>query len=316
MSVNILLVILIVIVTAFLGWIARRAWSAPNPLAKWAGVFFAGLLMLVSGLVAVLATVGMIKYYSHTGSPAPALKVEGTPEQIARGEHLASAFCVDCHSSNAEFPMTGGRDLATDLGMPLGKFMSANLTPAGPLKDWTDGEIFRALREGVDNTGQRLVVMPTTNVRYISDEDMHAVIAFLRSQEPVKGEESVPLDQPNLLAFIFTGANMIPVKPPVDGIISAPELSPAAEYGKFMVSFLDCKDCHGEDLSGGTSQFAPQGPSLRVVKGWTRDEFITTLRTGVDPAGNVLKPPMPWKSAGRLDDTELTALYEYLVSLE
>jgi hypothetical protein len=45
------------------------------------------------------------------------------------------------------------------------------------------------------------------------------------------------------------------------------------------------------------------------------EQFMTTLRTGKDPSGHELKPPMPWKSTGRLDDVELTALYEYLVSL-
>ena len=82
-----------------------------------------------------------------------------------------------------------------------------------------------------------------------------------------------------------------------------------------MTSFMECKSCHGEDLRGGTSPIGPQGPSLRLVKEWTEEEFIITLRTGVNPSGRELSPLMPWQSTGRLDDVELSALYQYLVSL-
>jgi mono/diheme cytochrome c family protein len=312
---NLLLVVFVFLLAVFFGWLASRAWLLKKPFLKWPAIFLAGLFSLLTLLIAVLAGMGLAQYYSPAGGPVPEIKVQGTPEQIARGRHLASAFCIDCHSTNADFPMTGGRDLAKDLAMPLGQFMSANLTPAGPLKDWTDGEIFRVLREGVDKDGQKLIVMPTTNARYMSDEDIKAVIAFLRSQEPVQSEGHSPLDRPNLLAFVLAAAKMVPEKPAVAGPIMAPKIAPTSEYGQFMVSFLDCKDCHGEDLAGGTSKLLPNGPSLRVVKGWTKEQFITTLRTGIDPGGNELKPPMPWKASGRLDDVELSALYEYLLSL-
>ena len=59
-----------------------------------------------------------------------------------------------------------------------------------------------------------------------------------------------------------------------------------------------------------------KGHSLRLVKNWTQDESINTLRTGANPSGRALSPVMPWKSTGRLDDVELSALYQYLISLE
>jgi len=57
------------------------------------------------------------------------------------------------------------------------------------------------------------------------------------------------------------------------------------------------------------------GPNLRVVQGWTREQFISTLRTGVDPSGHTMQPPMPWKPYSKMDDEELTALYAYLKNL-
>jgi mono/diheme cytochrome c family protein len=111
------------------------------------------------------------------------------------------------------------------------------------------------------------------------------------------------------------GANMIPDRPLVTEPIVAPKKEATAAYGEFMLSFLDCKGCHGDDLNGGTSPVGPKGPSLRLVKAWTEEEFINTLRTGVNPSGKELSPLMPWRSTGRLDDVELSALYQYLVSL-
>ena len=315
MLINVLLVLVVAAMAGFFGWLTRRASLVGNPFIKWIGIILAGLLTLIVGLVAVVAAIGLVKYYTPPSHPVQELKVEGTPEQIARGQHLAAAFCAGCHSTTADFPLTGGVDMGADLPMPLGQYVSVNLTPAGPLKDWTDGEIFRAIRDNVDKDGNRLVFMTNTNVRRISDDDVHAIIAFLRSQQPVEHATLTPPDHPTLLAFILTGAGIIPTPPPVEGPIVAPPIAPTAEYGKFMVRFLDCTNCHGADLSGGTSSFAPNGPSLRVVKSWTAEQFIATLRTGRDPDGQELKPPMPWKPTGRLDDVELTALYEYLVSL-
>jgi hypothetical protein len=157
--------------------------------------------------------------------------------------------------------------------------------------------------------------MSSTNVRYISDQDLFALIAFLRSQPPVEKETPLPPDRPNLLALIMTGASLIPEKPLVTEPILSPPMRASAEYGEFITSFLDCTSCHGNDLDGGTNLMRPQGPSLRLVKEWTEEEFILTLRTDVHPRGRELSPLMPWTSVGRLDNRELSALYRYLVSL-
>jgi cytochrome c2 len=316
MAVNLLILALIIGLAIFFGWLTRRAWRAENPILKWTGVVVGSVFTLIVSLVAVLSLVAIIKYYNPPHQAVKEMQVQGTQEQIARGQHLASAFCVECHSTTKDFPMTGGVDVGKDLPVNLGSFYSANLTPAGPLKDWTDGEIFRALRDNVDKDGKRLVMMGGTNVRYISDEDLMAIIAYLRSQEAVENQTPQPLDQPNFLALLMSGAGLIPDRPLVEAPIVAPKKEATAEYGQFMTTFLDCKSCHGAKLSGGDSPVGPKGPSLRVVKGWTQEEFIQTLRTGVDPTGHPLKPVMPWRSTGRLDDVELSALYQYLISLK
>ena len=316
MAANFLILILVIGLAILFGWFTRRSWRSGNPFLKWIGTLLSGLLTLIAVFVSALGLIGLFRYYNPPHNPVKEIQVEGTSELIARGEHLAAAFCVECHSTTRDFPMTGGVDLGLDLPINLGSYYSINLTPAGPLKDWTDGEIFRALRDNVDKDGNRSIFMAGTNVRYIADEDMLALIAFLRGQQPVEKQTPLPPDRPNFLALLITGANMIPDRPLVTKPILAPTKEPTAEYGEFMTSFLDCKNCHGDDLKGGTSPIAPKGPSLRLVQAWTKEEFINTLRTGVNPSGRELSPLMPWKSTGRLDDVELSALYQYLISLE
>lgn len=314
MFINILILLALIGLALGFGWLTRRAWRSYNALAKWVGSLLSGLLTVALAVVGLLAMKGLVMYYTPKYNPAPDLTIASTPEQIARGEHIASAFCIDCHSTAGEFPLTGGVDLADDLPVDLGSFISSNLTPAGPLQNYTDGELFRALRENVDEDGKRLLMMSGTNVRNLSDEDMLAMIAFLRSQEPVEHETPNPPDAPNFTALLLFGAGLFPDKELVQGEIVAPEKAATAEYGAFMMTFLDCKLCHGENLTGGDSPIGPAGPPLTHIKGWTEEEFISTFRTGVTPNGNQMGDLMPWRSTGRLDDVELGALYQYIIN--
>lgn len=315
MFINIFYLLVMMAVSVLFGWLSRRSWKSRNAFSKWAGSILGGLLSVLVGLVSIMTVIGLVKNYSPRTAPVPDLKVAGTPEQIQRGEHIADAFCTSCHSVSKELPLTGGVDLGKDIPMPLGAFVSANLTPAGPLKDWSDGEIFRAIRNGVDRDGRWLFVMSNFRGRNLSDEDIQALIAYLRSQPAVTSEIVDPPDQPSLLGFIMLGAGMLPAgQPPITDVVAAPPKGPTVEYGEYILNYQDCRDCHGEDLLGGKEgQLAPIGPNLKVVKGWTQEQFIVTLRTGVDPSGHKLDAvKMPWKSIGRMDNEELTAIYLYL----
>jgi mono/diheme cytochrome c family protein len=159
--------------------------------------------------------------------------------------------------------------------------------------------------------------MSNARVRYLSDEDTQAIIAYLRSQPATINETQDPPDQPNLLAALMSGAGMIPDGlPPVPGAIVAPPKGATVAYGEYILSFQDCRNCHGEDLKGGKEgQLAPIGWNLDPVKSWTAEQFISTMRSGVNPQGYHLSENMPWKAIGRMDDVELTAIHAYLASL-
>lgn len=100
--------------------------------------------------------------------------------------------------------------------------------------------------------------------------------------------------------------------------MEAPDAGPTEAYGEYLVTISGCGECHGEDLRGGTSQFVPVGPNLpAIVSQWSADQFVETMRTGTDPYGNDINPErMPWQEyANAFSDDELTAIYEYILSL-
>ncbi|HWT99275.1 MAG TPA: c-type cytochrome [Terriglobales bacterium] len=245
----------------------------------------------------------------------PVLEVSGTPAQIERGQAIADSFCSACHSVTGL--LTGGRDIGKHLPLPVGTFMSANLTPGGQLKHWSDGQIFRAIRNDVDADGRWMTIMSYTNAGRLSDADIIALIAYLRSVPAAGSLNPEPLDRFNLLGLVMLGAGLLPTGHPVStDTIIAPPKGPTLEWGAYLLSYQDCRECHGANLSGGVpGQMAPVGPDLSLVKQWSTAQFISTLRSGVDPNGHPLSEEMPWRPIGRLDDDDLTAIYTYLLHM-
>jgi mono/diheme cytochrome c family protein len=251
-------------------------------------------------------------------NPVSALSVSGTPEQVERGRYLVTAIpgCVSCHASNpTSVPPVLDGALMHDAA-PFGEFYAPNLTPGGRLRDYTDGELERAIREGIGRDGRALAIMPSQNFRKMPDEDVAAIIAYLRTQ-PSLEHETPPL-RPNVLGYVLIGTGLAApsVQPPVSDV-TAPDRAPTPAYGEYLTHIGDCRACHGGLLDGqNRATGAPAGPNLRVVKGWTEDQFIMTLRAGIDPTGHALDPKvMPWPQFGRATDDDLRALYAYLTSL-
>jgi cytochrome c553 len=145
----------------------------------------------------------------------------------------------------------------------------------------------------------------------LSDDDIQALIAHIRSVPAAGRPTPNPPDELNPLGLAMLSAGQLPTgKPVFTGAIAAPPKAATAEYGAYILSYHDCRTCHGADLAGGVpGQIGAIGPSLAVVKGRKLEEFIATLRTGVDPNGYALDSNrMPWRAIGKMDDEELGAI--------
>lgn len=314
MVANIIILLLVIGAAVLFGWLTYRAVRARRLWVKIAGGIAAGLFTLVFAAVAVLGVVGLGKMNAATALPVPGLKVAGTPEQVARGKYIAGLGCVGCHGVNEQFPLAGGTDMAGEIPMPIGAVVTANITPGGVLKERTDGELFRAIRQGYGKDGRLLAFMSQLSYRQLSDDDIQAVIAFLRSQDAV-ASAGPDGDHINLLgAIVFFGAGMLPAPAPIAGVIAAPPPGVTPEYGKYVATLGDCRGCHGPQMTGvAASALGPAVPNPRpFVANWTQAQFIQVLRTGTRPDGSQLAAGMPWQAAAKMTDADLAALYAYL----
>jgi mono/diheme cytochrome c family protein len=305
-----------------------------------------GILLLVI-LVAVAGLATYVKLALPNVGPAPELKLAATPDLVQRGEYLANnvMVCMDCHSTRNwnEFaaplvPGTlgkGGEIFDQKMGFP-GTYYSANITPAG-IKDWTDGEVFRAITTGVRKNGKPIFpVMPHHNYGKLDAEDIKAIIAYVRSLPAI--ENTVPQSSSDFpMNFII---NTIPSKA---SLTTKPSNTDAVAYGKYMVTAASCGECHtpfekGKLLdefymAGGRVFEMPAGTLTSVnitpdpqtgIGNWTKEAFIGKFKMYRDSANSHMKVDfmkeyntiMPWTMYARMTDEDLGAIYTYLRTIK
>ena len=282
---------------------------------------------------------------------ASAETIERTPERLARGKYLVEhvSACLDCHSDHLVTfgipikPGTegiGGYIFDKKVGFP-GVVAAQNITqdPTDGLGKWTDGEILRAMREGVDRDGNALFpMMPYQHFRYMSDEDAKAIVVYIRTLKPIRNQ--VPpkhLDFP--VNFI---AKFIPK--PLDGPVTAPD--PAKDhhgYGQYLARIGGCYECHtphddhnalveARPFAGGWQMKGPWGrvftanitPAPHTFLGQaTKEQFIGRFRAfaGFNAANAPAAPKgantvMPWIAFANMSDDDLGAIFDYLKTVK
>lgn len=304
--------VLLVLALVF-AFLAVRAWRARRLWVKLAAGIPSTLLALVFVAALGLAIYGYSKVNTIYTNPVANVTVAGTPEQIAHGEKFARA-CAGCHSTNNSFPLNG----AIFDGPPIGTLWAANLTQAH-LQNWSDGEIIRAIREGVSKDGRSLIIMPSHLFHSMSDDDVQATVAYLRAQPAVA--PPTPPKQVNVVGAIMAGAllpdDIFTHQPPITAPVTAPPAGITPEYGQYLSTVAGCIECHGAQLTGGhVPNEETSAPSLvDFVKQHSDAEFIQTIRTGTTPEGQKLSENMPWKDYEKFSDDDLRALYAYITVL-
>lgn len=252
--------------------------------------------------------------------PLPAVARSTDPAVLARGKHLAESIgaCAtrDCHGPD----LAGGTQV--DIG-PVGATAGPNITAAGVLAVYSDGEIARLIRTGVKKDGRSIRMMPVQDFYWFPDSDVAAIISYLRSVPAV--------DKPNgmtrvgVLGKILDRRGMFPWD--IARFVSTlphetpPAPAPTAEYGKFVAKL--CSGCHGQGLSGGPLPGAP--PSMAVplnltpdetgLRDWSYEDFTKLLDTGIRKNGKKLDSFMQVEGIRKLNEEERQALWAYLRSL-
>lgn len=286
---------------------------------KWIGIVLGGLVGLVILAVVILYAMAASRLNKNYDIQVESISIPSDDAALERGEHLVEVVsgCTECHAGNL-----GGKLFFDDPA--IGRIYSSNLTSGtgGVGKDYSDTDWIRAMRHGVGPDGKLLMIMPSQNFYYYTDEDLGAVIAYLKSLSAVDNETAEPkLTLMAHIIFALGGLGKMPAEI-IDHIgprPSAPEPGVTADHGEYLVSVSTCRDCHGVELNGGQAgPNDPFGPNLTPggeLAGWTEADFITAMRTGVTPSGRHLYEYMPWEIYGHMTDEELKAIWLYLDSL-
>lgn len=280
-------------------------------ILKWIGIIVGGLIALLLVAAVALSIAGGSQLTETRDVQAEAITIPSDEAALARGEHLVDVACKSCHGADLS-----GQPII-DEG-PIGTVYAANISGLG--ETHTDADLVRAIRHAVDTDGRQLMIMPAESFIHFSEEDLGAIIAYLKSV-PRAGDDR-PAPQLGPLGRILMGAGLFGDAFPAAYIDhnapfhEMPEVGANVAYGEYVSRF--CMACHGDDLSGGqpADPESPPAPSLAVVAGWSEDQFLTTMRSGVTPEGHRLDARfMPWDSFGKFDDEELRGLWMFLATL-
>ena len=300
-------------------------------------------------LLALLFVAGGVFYVVNFLPNIPVqaeLKVEATPERLARGAYLANsvAVCMDCHSTRdwALFsgplkPGTlgmGGEKFDQTMNFP-GSFIAPNITPHG-LKGWTDGELYRAITSGVSKDGHPLFpIMPYPSYGKMATEDVYSIIAYLRSLPAVESSPGPSKADPPVNVIMHLMPQ--PAQP-----VSLPAKTDVIAYGGYLANAAGCTECHtkmekgervGEPYAGGFEFAMPSGTvrspnitphAVTGIGAWTKQMFVDRFKAyaagtfkpvPVDAAKGEMQTVMPWTMYANMTEEDLGAIYDYLKTL-
>jgi mono/diheme cytochrome c family protein len=298
---------------------------------------------VIAGLVLCLLVYVQLRWDRTFTAPTTTLRATTDSATIAQGRYLAygPAHCAYCHTAGEELwaridageavPLTGGFSFP----IPPGTFYTPNLTPDPEtgIGRRSDEDLVRLIRHGVRADGRASV--PFMEFHGLSDEDVVALLSYLRSQPPVRNP--VPEHEINLIGKAVMA---LMIKPP-EGLPEPPATSPpgaaTVERGSYLANNVAlCAGCHsprnmmsgayeGPRFSGGNPSPSDRDPNVLLappnltphegtghITQWSEDQFLVRFR-----AGNLIPETiMPWAAYGRMTDDDIRAIYRYLRTLE
>jgi len=278
-------------------------------------------------LAAALMAVGLAR-----GAAAQA----GDPALLARGRYLVEVvgFCGACHTTRGPggalvpgMALAGGR-VFEERGF---RAVASNISQDREtgIGAWTDAQIAAAIRDGVRPDGSPIgPPMPVESYRGISDRDLAAMVAYLRTTPPVRHAVAEKSRYPFAVA---------PAGPPVAYVPDPPAGDRVARGEYLAVNIAHCMDCHSGQLGEGRADPARRGASGLVLEGpwgvvvarnisshremgigaWTDEQIRGAITRGVSADGRKLAPPMGGRSPvwAQIRPDDMADIIAYLRSL-
>lgn len=304
-------------------------------LLKILGYAVGGFVLLAGIAAAWFHLKGIPGYEANIPADVANLQVPRDSAYIARGAKIASMLCQECHLG--EGGIMNGKQM-NEVPAMFGTIASLNITqhPEIGIGSWTDGELYYFLRTGIRRDGSWAPpFMP--KLSRAADEDIYAIIAWLRSDDPRLASDSreYPPNQYNLLVKILSNtvfsAPPLPEKPQY-----IPDSTNQVALGEYIANnLLECYACHSGDMlkldpnnpsksfgyyGGGIEMRNHDGEIVRSanltmdretgIGKFTEQQFIDAVKYGKNPRGGMLQYPMSPHTA--LSDSEVRAIYAFL----
>jgi len=252
---------------------------------------------------------------------------------LERGTYLMKSIvaCGNCHTPQTPDGPVPGKEFAGQLVLKVKAFTAyaPNITPdiETGIGSWTDEQIIAAIRQGRRPDGTMIgPPMPIESYRDISDRDVRAIIAYLRSVPPIRSKQP---------GSIYTFPLPKSYGPPV-GPVGEVSKSDRVKYGRYLVDALGhCTACHsplvrgapdlehqrgagGQEIPGpwGVAVTANITPHEDGIRDYTDDQIKQTITTGVRPDGSKLSPPMAFAYYRNIRPEDLDAIVAYLRTLK
>ncbi len=273
----------------------------------------ASIIAVAIAVVAVLITANTVLARTYPLKPET-VRAAGA-DQVAEGRRLAKLYgCTSCHGPELRGNLFNDEPA-------LVRNYAPNLTLLA--SRYSDEQFAQAIKQGIRPSDHKaLWGMPSAVFSTITDAELAAVLAFLRSIEP--GGKPDPADSPGFysrLAIVLNDfrpsdpATTIAVRSAPEQILAAQrrppaDLGPMFARGRHITATV-CSECHGSDLGGDATE---GGPDLTIAGAYDRDAFHRLLRTGVPPGGRDLGI---MSETAREDfrvftDDEIDAIHAYL----
>jgi len=252
---------------------------------------------------------------------------------VERGSYLVNTImtCGNCHSPKGPPDVVAGKDFSGGLRFDEPPFdvTAPNITPDKEtgIGAWSDADIKKLLRTGMRPNGLPVaVVMPTGFYDIITDADLDAIVAYLRTLTPVKNKVPDPIYKITIPRQVFPGAEQ-PIDPAA--------LNDKLKRGFYLVTIGHCMECHtpmvngpvdfGNSLGKGGREFpGPWGVSIsrnitssktKGIGDWTDAEIKRAITQGIDKDGNKLKPPMGYQYYAHMTDADVDAVIGWVRTL-
>jgi len=249
---------------------------------------------------------------------------------VKRGDYLVNGIltCGNCHTPKGPPAAIAGKDFSGGLSWdePPFKVTAPNITPDKEtgIGNYTDAQLKTVLRKGIKANGVPIaMVMPSGFYEIMTDRDLDAVIAYLRTLKPVSNKVADP---------VYKMPQGHPIPPAGDKKFTDADMSDKVHKGFYLATIAHCMECHtpmgprGREFAtklgaGGFDFPGPWGVSTsrnitsskeKGIGAWSDDEIKRAITQGISRDGSHLKPPMGYQYYATVTPDDLDAIVAYL----